>query len=443
MMNSKENTKQLSVGTESQYSATSPDVQTGGFISGLFGGNSENTTITNLILKAFSGKKPEIALYLLNNLLSEKLQVDFSQTTKNGLNVLHMLTIYSTNPEAKQMLINLLNNSNAKDYINVQDARGNNVAHLALQVGQNDIVQLLVSLGVKLNVKNNEGYSIANVPTGENVPIRNDPTVFEQMTNTNCTKDNDVKMDNRLVELIKAHRADTDTDGTIGFRRSPDVVTQMYGGSESSEVNSVDVLNMIMNDFKTGKQSGGKSKSDAVIATGKRNMVNYSEVSIGGSATSAMDDDDDSTDENRISEIARAVNNKASEAHDRALERIKEILKVDDIEARAYRSLIFEAIKNENKESSNYEKSMELEKRASDKNVLSSFSKSQVKERMAIIAEKRKNRESESSSKPEKKEKKDKKEPAKKATAKKGKKKESESSASESGLDTMSSINIA
>ena len=272
MMNSKENTKQLSlsIGTESQYSATSPEPQMGGgFLSGLFGGSDESSA-TQLALDAFVAKNGNAGLFILDNMLSKKQPINFSQTTNNGLNILHMLTIYSSiNPEAKRILMNVLKNTNAKEYINAQDSRGNTISHFAVKSGQDDLVQMFISLGANLSVQNNDGYKISI----ENVPVRKEPIVstnnnadvFVKMSENNCgANGNKVDISDRIAQLVKLHRGQTDSDGTIGFMRSdapPNLniaaqmfersePSKMFGGSESSEIDSVDVLNMIMNDFK-------------------------------------------------------------------------------------------------------------------------------------------------------------------------------------------------
>jgi hypothetical protein len=131
--------------------------------------------------------------------------------------------------------------------------------------------------------------------------------------------------------------------------------------------------------------------------------------------------------------MARAVENKATEAHRRAVDRIKEILGVDETEARAYKAIIWESLKESQKEMSNYDKSMELEKKASDKDYLKSISKSEVSKMTKIISEKQKDRESSSASTPTEKPKRERKTMAKRPKS---------ADSTESGLDTVSSIDI-
>jgi len=65
-----------------------------------------------------------------------------------------------------------------------------------------------------------------------------------------------------------------------------------------------------------------------------------------------------------------------------------EILEVDEKEARAYKAILYEAIKKEKEQLSNYDKAMELERQASDSAVLKKITKSEVKKMMKTIEEK-------------------------------------------------------
>jgi hypothetical protein len=190
-------------------------------------------------------------------------------------------------------------------------------------------------------------------------------------------------------------------------------------------INSDDILNQIINENNNHQYGGYKP------IKGRRSMVTYSEEPradylTGGDSEDEINDDDFS----EVSSIARTVENQATEAHKRSVERIMEILGVDEVEARAYKAILYDAIKKEG-DRSNYDRAIELEKRASNKEVLESISKKDVKNMVKLIDEKHKMKESSSQSDKSS-------EPAKPKRGKKVK----EVVTSESGLDTISSIDI-
>jgi len=333
-------------------------------------------------------------------------------------------------------------------------------------LGMDDVVKLFAQYGSDLTLKNEEGFSIAL----KNIPVRSEPMVnvqlqstsgdvdfFQKIANQNCSEQSDEQtIGNRLDNIVKmfTNKSDQDVVDTIGFRRDQ-ISDASYGptkskenqtlrvpvltqSSEKSDFDSIDVLNMIMNDFRQGRQGKQEQQGGGKIINGKRNIVTYSEISIGGKSSNDDSSDLENSDLQSVSSMARAVENKATEAHKRAVERIKELLGVDDIEAKAYKALIYDAIKKDSPQLSNYDKAMELEKRASDKAALKAFSKSDVKNMLKIIEEKHKeHKEHEASSSSATSAKSDK--------NKKRTKKEqlSEGSSESSGLETISTIEIA
>jgi hypothetical protein len=468
--NNNNNNVTLSIGTESQYSETSPDIQSGGHFLSFLTGSNEGTYATSLALDAFNKKIPQTAYFVITNALKNSYSLDFSKTDQDGRNLIHLIVeSFEYCPERtliKQILLDIFKNGNMGKYLNAQDNKLNTPCHYAMALAtkydvldsdMQDIIKLFAQSGADLTIKNANGFSVAlkSIPVRSEpivnvqLPInlqQNDSDIFVKMTNQNCSERSDEEnVGTRLDKIIKMFtnkkENDRDTADTINFNgnqisdtsisktvpvsRVP-VLTQ---SSENSDLNSIDVLNMIMNDFRKGKMQQGGSKT----MIGKRNIVTYSEVSIGGNSESTKDDSsEDSDDVRSISSMARAVENKATEAHKRAVERIKELLNVDETEARAYKALIYDAIKKDSPQLSNYDKAMELEKRASDKNALKAFSKTDIKNMVKIIAERQKEREVSSSTSEVKLEK------------KKGSKKQpiSEGSSSDSGLETISTIEI-
>jgi hypothetical protein len=92
-------------------------------------------------------------------------------------------------------------------------------------------------------------------------------------------------------------------------------------------------------------------------------------------------------------ELERFTDPDALKMHENAVKRIKDILKVDDITADAYKSVLWRKISEEMKGQNNKERSMELEKQSSDKKVLDKIDSKKVNEVKKIIKEIREKKE--------------------------------------------------
>lgn len=441
----------VSIGTESQYSATSPEQTGGGFFSFLFG-SEKSTYSAMLALKAFNDNAPQVAFYIVKDSLNvdSKFELDYSQKDKNGMTILHHLTLCCVYyPFAKQLLIDVLENTNAKKYIDTQDVKQNSCVHYAMYGTEKDpkmedVVKLLAKHGANLTLKNNEGYTVGlkKVPVKENQVKANPSKIF--LTVTKSCSDNSAneaintaieksevsdRLDHILGDFLTIYNKGTDSgNDTIGFKRSISdsfVLPQSKGLKldlddddddefkikERDETKSDDVLSSLMKTLR-GKynkdQVGGakKKKVDKKTSTkkpitGRRKMTTYSEVSFGGSSDenlSGTSEGVSSDFERNLEQMARAVNNQASEAHANAVKRIKENLGLEDEEARAVKAILYDKVKKDHPEYSNADKAMELEKMASDKTILKEIKKTDIKKMAETIKEKHAQKETSSAS---------------------------------------------
>lgn len=414
-----------SVGTESQYSATSSQrfeenafKQEGGGIFSFLFGSEKGAYATELALRAFNDKVPQISCYIIKDSLNQdnNIALDYSKQDSHKRTLLHFLVLYSAYfPDTKELLLNILKSTDAKKHLNLQDDKNNTCVHYAMYLEMEDIVKLLADYDADLLIKNNQGYYIRL----EQVPVKTEPSdIFVKITKKSCDKTKELSSDkrssytdsvnNRLDSIVQAFvnaksRMDSDVD-TIGFNRS-----QMTDGSTAYEndnhatrlsdklnrdLDTDEVMNIILREFesdKPGQRGGAKKKTTRAKkngkVTGKRRMITYSEMSFGGgsSASATSDDDSDSETNDALRDMARAVNNKASEAHTNAIVRIKEIMKLEDEEARAVKAILYDKIKKEKGELTNLDKAIELEKMASDESVLKTIKKSAIKKMVELI----------------------------------------------------------
>lgn len=442
-MNSKKitnNNPLLSIGSDSEYSATSIDQTGGGIMNWLLGSNSGGDYATDLAMDAFQNKYPQIAYFVIRHALDKSVQLDFSKVGVGKRNLLHHLVEYSIIPVVCDLLFIVLDNTNAKKYINSQDEEGNTLAHIAAKNKLDLVIDKLIALKADLSIANNANKVVqinSSSDTKQTVP-----DIFMKATKK-CDQSVD-EVDYQLDQLLGPLLVKTDSDNLSNFRRTEAMQDSIIQPSQpnnifpprknnifseqSMSISSDDILNQILND--NSRQFGGKSKN---LMTGRRSMTTYSEdpqILTGGDS----EDDEEDYDFSEASSIARTVENQATEAHKRSVERIKEILGVDEIEARAYKAILYDTIKKEG-DRSNYDRAIELEKRASNKDILNNISKKDVKNMVKLIDDKHKMKESSDSNRSSEKSS----EPAK---PKKGKKAKDEILTSESGLDTISSIDI-
>jgi hypothetical protein len=445
-MNSKKNTDNkttLSIGSESQYSATSQEFQTGGHLMSWLFGSGSGEYATELALDAFNKQYPQIGYFVIRHALDKSVSIDFSKVDNRKCNLLHHLTQYATIPLIRDLISIVLNDTNAKKYINAQDEHGNTPAHYAVKNELDDLVNEFVANGANLSVVNVNGVSIGT-NNGNTQSSQNTDDIFVKLSTQRSNSSNNDDIEKRLDKLVRSFVARTDSD-TINFNgsdiRKESPLQQQHlqkrnniFSDQSMSMNSDDILNMILNENNQHqKQQGG-----ATSLSGRRTIVTYSELSGGVSDKFDSDQDDeiDNEDFSELSSIARTVENQSNEAHKRSVERIMEILKVNETEARAYKAILYDAIKKEG-DMSNYDRAMELEKRASNKDILDNISKKDIKNMIQLIEDKHKLRDSssqkssshsEKSSEPEK--------------PKRAKKMKEIVLSSESGLDTVSSIDI-
>lgn len=426
------NNLSLSVGTESQYSTSSKQFEANdlkqegaGIFSFLFG-SEKGIYATELALRAFKDKLPQISCYVVKDSLNvaNKIALDFTKQDSEGRTLLHFLVIYSAYfPDVKQLFLDVLEKTNAKKGINLQDSKGNTAVHYAMYLELEDVVKELTSAGANLSIKNKEGLHVMLKP----VQVESAPSdIFVKLTSkcnqkqkktTDSRGTNDGNFEysdtinSRLNNIVKAFtnskRKQIESDvETIGFR--PTDLTETVNSSNSVKIpresfgekidsNTDEIMAMILKDFEeaNSQQKGGakkrvvKEKKNTKI-TGKRKMITFSEMSFGGGSDdeSSNDDDDDSDfdkEDSRLAEIARMINNKANDAHKNAIVRIKEILNLEDEEARAVKAILYDKIKKEKSELTNLDKAVELEKMASDESILKSIKKSAITKMVDLI----------------------------------------------------------
>lgn len=186
-------------------------------------------------------------------------------------------------------------------------------------------------------------------------------------------------------EKIKKHRRSPIDSSSSSSSVDPDTSMESdFGVFREKMVNNKkkELLTSDLSDFSLLRKNGDDSSEKTVSSDG-----------------GLLDELDDDEIEGlvKLHELERFQNPESTKRHDEAVKRIKDIMKVDDLTAKVYKSLLYKKIRDENKELDNDEMSKELEKQSSDEKKLKVFIKTlndkEVKDLKKIIEEKQKERE--------------------------------------------------
>lgn len=228
-----------------------------------------------------------------------------------------------------------------------------------------ELEKTLIKIEPMHEIKNKQKYD-NNFDTIETEDIINqiltkskvvdDKEIIENhITDNNITQNTDSLVNNilnRVSSPSKESKKSNNIKNNIGDSESiltenilDAIIQKQNGGKKSSK--------------KASKKSSKKDKKSKVSRISKDNLVStYSEVSV----------DPINSDASDISDIARQISRQSSDIHDRSIEKIIELLKLDktkpnDVQkARNYKAAIYKMIKEKNPLLNNFDRAVEMEK---------------------------------------------------------------------------------
>jgi hypothetical protein len=387
------NRKNKTIETET---SVTPYQTGGGVFSYLFGSDKGETT-TELLFDAFEETRIEPVLFLLNNSLDKKYNLNYSKKSSSDKTILHYLIIYSNFfCSVKQLLFRFFNETNIKDSINEYDGKGNTAGHYALYFEMTDILDMLVKCGLDLSLKNCNGHSIDIVESDDDyedgvsivsISKSKPSATFQKILDQESNKDYS-SSSNSSSELDSCRSRSAKSVASIVTNYIPqqsNTLDFVY----DSELDELIEPSYVKKDLPRRSNSAVSILLDTlnkhtsvpdkiVMLTGGKKSKKINKLSESSELSQ-------STTDMSLFRMANEFENKASKAHENAVNRIKEILKVSDSEAKAYKAILYETIKKEQPELSNYDRAMELEKRASNVDELNNVNKTQLKEMIKII----------------------------------------------------------
>jgi len=405
----------FTIGTESMYSSKS-NKQSGGF----FWNWGNNVDINNVVLQVLK----EGAFSDFKVLLKRGLVTDCNIKDSDNNTLLHLLAKNKQVDLTMEELDSLV--KKCKKIINNQNKNGDTPILVAVAHGNDKLATVLDNNGADKSIKNKDGIHVDSEPCEnkydnqvEELPSFNqvgDDT--EDTLGLSTLKMTETEVGNRFRNLSRQL-----TEGsreTEGFMESlaqkleneteiKPVDEELIGGKRNRqcgvprEQDTDQFLNNLMNKYNRQTQLGGSKNK----VTGTRKLQLFTE----GQPTEEQDDDvddeslgdvvdegddvnlGDSGDEDegptnhikggkrkttkrktrktsRTLELSRMVDNQASIIHKKVLEKIKEVMDVDEETARDYKAGLWQLLKEKHPDlSTNLEKAMKLEEMVTKPNL--------------------------------------------------------------------------
>ena len=367
-----------SFGTESVSSTSAP--QNGGFFWGANGGNKNDE---NCLIAART-KNYEVVDFMLNHdMLSELTAQD-----EEGNTLLHYLARdFSVNSKVNAIISSLLKRNNVSQFINIQDKNGDTPLIAAVRAGNMSLSEQLISNGANKQIKNNDGLYVGS-ESEKGTNTRSSSRVTSEKELTESIND----MVNMFVKMGRPVVIDTESPYIINTESAnmPDHLSitesiKSYAdtsdNASSFSIKDTDTfLNMLEHKYIKGTQKGGAyQKGVKQVRIGNRNLRYYGhEGSYEGTASDA--------------ELSRMIDNQASDIHKRVVEKIMDILKIEENIARNYKAAIYKEVRDEQPNLAGLDRAVEMEKRVTKDKLKSIDIKKVTKEIEQHLKEKNKER---------------------------------------------------
>jgi hypothetical protein len=369
-----------SFGTESVSSTSAP--QQGGFF---WGANGSNRNDDKCLIAARTKDYGVVDFMLNHDMLSE-----LSSQDEEGSTLLHYLARdFSVNSKANAIISSLLKRNDVLQFINIQDKNGDTPLIAAVKAGNMSLSEQLISSGANRQIKNNDGlYVGSESERGTNSNTQTSSRVTSEKELTESIND----MVNMFVKMGRPVVIDTDIEiMNTESANMPDhlsITESLKSHVDTSDnVSSFSIkdtdtfLNMLEHKYIKGAQQGGSYQKGGVkqVRIGNRTLRYYgNEGSYEGTASDA--------------ELSRMIDNQASDIHKRVVEKIMDILSIDEKIARNYKAAIYKEVRDEQPNLANLDRAVEMEKRITKDKLKSIDIKKVTKEIEKHLQEKDKER---------------------------------------------------
>lgn len=362
---------------------------------GWFFGKSNKNHNDKMALLAAAQKNFEVVCFMVNH----DMVYNYSTQDDNGCTLLHyMICNRDLHKDMDKLIKKILNYKKVNEYINIQDKLGDTPIIVAVKTGNTDLVKTLLEAGADPKIKNNEGAHIGSEECSamssdstsiifykghDNKYDNNFKNLFKKMFTLpsvgqmselsasfpiRLSTGNDIfteqqQKKNSVIELPENLSVDSDQseDEFYSTEEFALKVKNILNNYKKQSVNATANKSVETNDFvdimtnKNMEQKGGAKNKKNNIIEGRRKIQTYN----AGSAKSDREND-----------LNRVINRQKDDIHARVIKKIMELMNVDQETASYYKAALWKKVKEEKPELvTNVEKSLEMEKVATLKNL--------------------------------------------------------------------------
>jgi hypothetical protein len=318
------------------------------------------------------------------------------QANKNINNLLNMLSNLNNHPIHRNHFDHASDRSRNTMPLNLPNTSANNQEYMntSTEMFLNDLVTKFQSGGSKSDKVIDEGFSFLNTENElteiSSFPFNSQQTGGKLEHIYDIDAGNTINIGNTLTggELDNVYNIDAGNTLTNVDYSSLNLNSHIGGGetikylslgldsilkTDIGTVNNSETDNFLSNlvdryvDSNTG-QSGGRRTTG--IRLGNRKLNSYSDNAYTDKSLMAL------------------FKNQSSDIHDRVVQKIMEIMKVEIQDAKAYKASIYKTVKEDNPELKNLDRAIEMEKRTTEK-LLKKINLTQIKKEIQIAVDKK------------------------------------------------------
>jgi hypothetical protein len=391
------NSSVLSIGSDS-FGLSSSSTNTAKENPQNGGGFFFTDDMAQLAIEACKKGEFPVVLFLVNE---DKITDFCEQDDETGYTILHYLVAYynminSIDTRMSSIIDKIIKRPDVHKFINKQDKiHKNSPLHLAVMSKNTELANKLISAGANPKLKNSNNLHIVTDSESDVLGEVSRQAIMSEVKDS--PKDLFIKsvspkssdVDNNIKNMVDAlfnmenrkKLSPTMSENLPDTLRLTDVRRNNMSDNFSEVTNTEHFLDEMIKHYDN-PQLGGK-------INGTRKM-NSSSLHEGAVSISDMYEESEHV-LSEMSELSRMIGNQADETHKRVISRIRELLGVDDITARAYKAVLYAKVKTDKPELNNYDRAVEMEKITTEE-VLKGLNKSKVEEIKEYITNKDKER---------------------------------------------------
>ena len=316
----------------------------------LYGGFflSDNPNVEKRMLGSAKKGDFEVVKFMIDN----KIVNNLSCVDDTGDSLLHILVKNNKkSPTARYLIDQLLNKDTRKGFLNIKNRDGNTPLHIAVSMGDMQLAERFIEVGANKSIKNNLGKFIETAGSDD----------FDTIINLDESRNKNM----RQILTLDDSPMSTLSDNFNLFKKSvPNSFTEMpieLDVPMEMELSTSEEFIRELEKQLTRQIGGGNKK---IVRAGSRKL-----------------------NTERTNNLSRLIVKQSTEIHKRVVKKVMELLKLNEEESRPYKAYLYNKVKKDKPELNNLDRSIEMEKLATE-DFLKSIKKSDLKKIKEAIAQK-------------------------------------------------------